>query len=95
METPSHWYHIVCQFIDECDSILERHNMPIDTIEYMQIKEKFGQLRVYYCIPKLCDDISGIEYSTLMTLSRLIDLIIKKYEKRIRDAESNFKRTEQ
>ena len=80
-ETPVNYYPIVDMFVTECYDILDKANLPRDTIQFLQIKSKFGKLRIYTAINRLYDDdISGLEESTLLTLRDLIDRIVDKYE---------------
>lgn len=85
-ETPRTWIPVIDEFFDECYSILSRLELPLDTVQFLQIKEKFGRLRIYFAIDRLYDDdISGLEESNLKTLRDLLDCIVDKYEVKIRD----------
>ena len=80
-ETPVSWYPIIDLFITECYNTLDKANLPRDTVQFLEIKSKFGKLRIYTAINRLYDDdISGLEESTLLILRDLIDRFVDKYE---------------
>lgn len=82
MEVPQDWTVIIWALVDTVDSILERYGLPLDTVDYYQIKSKYNQLRVYWCIPVLfeldCDD---EKYKIYDTASIVIGRVIAKCEK--------------
>lgn len=82
MEIPQEWRLTLYEFFDEYDSLMDRYNLPYDTIEFSQIKEKFNKLRIYYSVNKLLeDDLTGLDYIMYKAIDGLMAVIVEKYEK--------------
>lgn len=77
--------HIVQDMINEINLLLGKYKLPDDIIEISQIKEKWGRLRVYVCIPRLIelaldDECDEQEYYILNEVQSKLEFIIDKYE---------------
>lgn len=84
-ETPESWFPILDDFVSEVNNILDMYNLPRDSVELIQTKEKFGQLRIYYSINRLLDDdLSGLDLIMYKALDSLISIIVDKYESIVR-----------
>lgn len=82
MEVPQDWIVIVTKLIDTIDCILSQYNLPLDTIEYHQIKSKHNQLRVYYGIPMLFElEYEDDNYALYSAIGSIIDRVINNCEK--------------
>lgn len=82
MEIPESWFPTLYEFFDEYESLMDRYNLPYDTVEFLQIKEKFDKLRIYYGVSKLLDEnLSGLDCIVYKAIDGLIAVIVEKYEK--------------
>lgn len=87
MEVPDTWVGYICNFIDEVNSLLSIYNLPTDTVNYLETKEKFNGLRIYFCIDKLLeDDLTEDEYLLYHTLEGIVTLLVDKCETKIKYA---------
>lgn len=87
MDIPKNWIPYVSMFMDEVDKLLSIYNLPPETVEYLDVKEKFNQLRIYYCIPKLMEDeLTDDDYELHHTLEGIVSLLVDKYERKIKIA---------
>ena len=85
MEIPQNWSPIVMNFFDECYELLDRYNLPRDTVQFLETKEKYNQLRIYFSVNKLLDDdITGLDCILYKSIEALIAVIVEKYEKTIK-----------
>lgn len=80
IEVQSGWKNILETMCLKISNILEKHELPQDTFIPLQIKEKFGQLRVYWRLDKedfspIIDflgqgslDFNNYEYASILTV---------------------------
>lgn len=86
-ETPENWTPIIKEMINEIDLVLSLYNLESSSVEYTQVKEKFGKLCVYYLFKPLFDlsmeSVDGDELLFYKTIDDIIYLLIEKAEKTI------------
>ena len=84
-ETPSLWYGILLKMAQRVTECLVANGFEKDDVVYDQCKEKFGQLRIYFTIPKFFqDEVSDEMYSKLDKLSTEIGMIVMDAETEVR-----------
>lgn len=85
IECPESWIPYISKFIDEVDNILSLYNLPYNTVDYLDVKEKFGQLRIYHCIQRLLeDDLTEEEDELYHTIEGIVSLLADKCERKIK-----------
>jgi len=86
VEIPKNWVDTVLNCLDEINALLDYYNYPRDTVDIMEVKEKYNTLRIFFCIPQLLDDegLTGLDLLNLKTLENFVAVIVEKYEKLIK-----------
>lgn len=81
IEAPHDWIVIINKLVDTIDCILSQYNLPLDTVEYYQIKSKYNQLRVSYGIPLLFElEYEDDNYALYSAIKNVIDRVITNCE---------------
>ena len=82
---PTEWEYYVISCLSEIDSLLSNYSMNLDDIEILDMKEKYGDLRIYICIKKLSDeDLSDSDYRFYSHIDNLLSCIITRWEKEVK-----------
>ena len=84
-QIPQNWAFTVDMCVYDVYNKLREYNKPESFIEFLEIKEKMGRLRIYYCFPSTLE--SDVEEPMIGELYSEVDKIIDKYEKIIIELE--------
>ena len=85
MEVPLSYIVYVKNCVNEVDLILRLYKLPLDTVRYVDIKEKYGRLDIHYSIPKLFEDLPREDQVLYDTLNTVVEAIIQKWQRTVYD----------
>lgn len=84
-DVPENYIQYVEDCVDEIDMILSVYNLPLDTVEYVYIKEKYGRLDIHLNIPKLSEELTREERIFYDTLRTIVVAISRKWQREVYD----------